>query len=81
MRRGAACPRYYGGRSGLEEALDTLRSRGCGFVVAGRLADHGFVQSREALGNAPDAFRDMFLEVPDFRVDLSSTELREKAAR
>ena len=31
--------KYYGGVEGLAEALDTLRERGCGFVVAGRLGE------------------------------------------
>mmetsp|Transcript_26508 Transcript_26508/g.81501 ORF Transcript_26508/g.81501 Transcript_26508/m.81501 type:complete len:222 (+) Transcript_26508:1522-2187(+) len=73
--------KYYGGRAGLETALDALRARGCGFVVAGRLdGGHTFVQSHEALADAPTSYRDMFLEIPDFRVDLSSTELRAAAA-
>ena len=70
--------KYYGGDGGLEDALETLRGRGCGFIVAGRLnssADR-FVQTDEAIATAPTAFKDMFLEIPDFRVDLSSTELR-----
>lgn len=41
---------------------------------------HTFVQSHEALADAPTSYRDMFLEIPDFRVDLSSTELRAAAA-
>ena len=71
--------KYYGGVEGLAEALDTLRSRGCGFVVAGRLGAQSFVDAHEALASAPDSHRDMFLEIPDFRVDISSTELRARA--
>ena len=71
--------KYYGGVEGLAEALDTLRERGCGFVVAGRLGEQSFVDAHEALASAPDSHRDMFLEIPDFRVDISSTELRARA--
>ena len=71
--------RSYGGVAGLAEALDTLRERGCGFVVAGRLGEQSFVDAHEALASAPDSHRDMFLEIPDFRVDISSTEIRERA--
>ena len=53
--------------------------RGCGFVVAGRLGAQSFVDAHEALASAPDSHRDMFLEIPDFRVDISSTELRARA--
>ena len=47
--------KYYGGVAGLAEALDTLRERGCGFVVAGRLGEQSFVDAHEALASAPDA--------------------------
>ncbi|KAH8069546.1 hypothetical protein JL721_5853 [Aureococcus anophagefferens] len=60
--------KYYGGRRGLEEALDTLRDRDCGFVVAGRLDKReNFVQTHAAIAGAPDAYRDMFLEIAHFR--------------
>ena len=73
--------RYYGGRRGLEDALDTLKGRGCGFVVAGRLdKQNSFVQTDQAISGAPDSYRDMFLEMPHFRHDISSTELRAKEA-
>jgi hypothetical protein len=73
--------KYYGGQQGLEEALDTLKGRDCGFVVAGRLDKReNFVQTHAAIAGAPDAYRDMFLEIAHFRHDLSSTELRAKAA-
>ena len=55
--------------------------RDCGFVVAGRLDKReNFVQTHAAIAGAPDAYRDMFLEIAHFRHDLSSTELRAKAA-
>lgn len=73
-------PAYYGGPAGLAVALDTLRARGCGFVVAGRLGEKSFVEAHESLASAPASHRDMFLEIPDFRVDVSSTELRARAA-
>ena len=53
----------------------------CDFVVAGRLDKReNFVQTHAAIAGAPDAYRDMFLEIAHFRHDLSSTELRAKAA-
>ena len=75
--------KYYGGPLGLERALETLKGRGCGFIVAGRLntADERFVQTDEAVATAPIAFKDMFLEIPEFRVDLSSTTIRATAGR
>ena len=58
-----------------------MRARDCGFVVAGRLDKReNFVQTHAAIAGAPDAYRDMFLEIAHFRHDLSSTELRAKAA-
>lgn len=71
-------PKYYGGLRGLEQALKRLKERRCGFVVAGRLDNdlEQFVETHQAVSTAPEAFKDMFLLMPEFRMDISSTELR-----
>ncbi|NJN68233.1 MAG: hypothetical protein HC884_16720 [Chloroflexaceae bacterium] len=70
-------PYYYGGRKRMHTALDTIRSAGCRFLVAGRLEDGTFRVLSEL--PIPPTCRDMFLELPEdqFRLDLSSTQLRE----
>ena len=71
-------PKYYG-NDPLEmcEALDAIRAAGCQFFVGGRAdADGRFV----AVGglSVPAGYRGLFLGVDEgeFRVDISSTELR-----
>lgn len=70
-------PRYYGGEPGRDAALATIRAHGCRFLVAGRLADGVFTTLADVA--VPHGFRDLFLELPEsaFRVDLSSTAIRE----
>ncbi|KAJ8601192.1 hypothetical protein CTAYLR_003221 [Chrysophaeum taylorii] len=74
-------PKYYG-ETGVDGTLDTILRFGCAFVVAGRLdAKTGqYVAADASLVNAPVRHRDMFatLAESDFRVDISSTELRKK---
>ena len=54
-----------------------VRSAGCSFIVAGRLIDDEFVTLDEI--TLPEAIKDLFEVLPEevFRVDLSSTEIRE----
>ena len=69
--------RYYGGdEDALRRALQQIRDRGCRFLVATR-ACNGQLLSLPDL-NVPDFARDLFEEIPvaEFRVDVSSTELR-----
>ncbi len=70
-------PRYYGGEAERDHALETIREHGCRLLVAGRLADGVFVTLEELA--VPRGFEDLFLELPEsaFRVDLSSTAIRE----
>lgn len=70
-------PRYYGGETERDHALATIRAHGCRFLVAGRLADGVFATLADIA--VPHAFGDLFLELPEsaFRVDLSSTAIRE----
>jgi nicotinic acid mononucleotide adenylyltransferase/nicotinamide mononucleotide (NMN) deamidase PncC len=76
-------PRFYGGdEAGLARALDLFRARGCRFLVAGRLGAGGTFVALDDLA-IPVAYRDLFSAIPaaDFRVDLSSTELRKTTQR
>ena len=72
-------PGYYDGTmAGVQRALQELRVLGSRFYVAGRQWQGKF----QGLGNVevPEAFKDMFVEIPeaDFRLDMSSTDLRQK---
>lgn len=74
-------PRYYGGAAGLAQSLDTIRSNGCRFLVAGRLWQ-GRYMTLDTIA-LPPAYRDLFITLPEerFRVDVSSSELRTGAVR
>jgi hypothetical protein len=65
----------------MAHALAGMRDRGCRFLVAGRVVEGQF-HTLDAVP-VPLAFRDMFMALPEdaFRVDLSSTELREGTKR
>ncbi len=70
-------PKYYGGQqSKMLLALEELRGLGCRFLVAGRKEGGSFRTLDEVA--VPEGFEDMFSAIPesDFRVDISSTELR-----
>jgi hypothetical protein len=74
-------PRFYQDSAArLAEALEGVRSRGCRFLVAGRVGAEGKFVGLEDLDLAP-AHRDLFSAIPEnaFRVDLSSTQLRGKS--
>jgi hypothetical protein len=71
-------PRYYGESAGrMEQALATMRERGCSFLVAARADGAGRLVTLADLA-LPEAHRDLFRPVPveAFRLDLSSTQLR-----
>ncbi len=72
-------PRYYGGEREMQQALAGMRDQGCRFLVAGRVVEGVFHTLHDV--PVPPAFRDMFIALPEytFRVDLSSTELRDQA--
>ena len=59
-------------------ALDEIRVAGCRFLVAGRLQDDRFLTLGDL--SLPNGYRELFEEIPevDFRVDVSSTTLRER---
>lgn len=74
-------PTYYGGESGLQTALETIRANGCRFLVAGRVKDGVFHTLRGI--TLPHGFEELFAELPEqvFRVDLSSTAIRAQLNR
>ncbi|WP_129626668.1 hypothetical protein [Candidatus Oscillochloris fontis] len=69
-------PAYYGGVSGLCDALDQIRAAGCRLLVAGRLV-HGRFHTLADL-NLPSEYVDLVRAIPvqQFRMDISSTKLR-----
>jgi Cytidylyltransferase-like len=68
-------PRYYRDSAALQAALDNIRQLGCSFLVAGRVDERGCLRALEHLTVPPD-YADLFRGLPDFRVDISSTQLR-----
>jgi hypothetical protein len=74
-------PRFYGdSEDRMNEALGAFRSRGCRFLVAGRVNAEGTFLGLHDL-EIPAAHRDLFAAISagEFRVDLSSTQLRAAA--
>ncbi len=74
-------PRYYGDDADrMRAALESIRARGCRFLVAGRLFE-GRLHTLDDVP-VPEEFAGMFTAIPveAFRVDISSTALREQAA-
>jgi hypothetical protein len=70
-------PRYYGGNSAqMLAALQEIRARGCRFLVAGRIISNRFLTLDDL--PIPAGCADLFESIPEseFRVDISSTELR-----
>ncbi|PXF39985.1 hypothetical protein BWQ96_10313 [Gracilariopsis chorda] len=80
--------KYYGGETELIKALVELKSRGCSFLVAGRLEQRkdgvksDVFQTLEDL-KPPAGFDDMFEVIPSskFRADVSSSEIRRRKER
>ena len=69
-------PKYY--QSDIGKTLETIDKNGVSFIVAGRVVDGVYCQPN--YGMIPDGYRSMFnmLTEQEFRIDLSSTELRAK---
>ena len=59
-------------------SFEAVRQKACSFIVAGRLIDDDFITLDEIA--IPETIKDLFEVLPEevFRVDLSSTEIREK---
>lgn len=72
-------PKYYGGEVGRDEALRKLMARGCRLVVGGRSDAGGAFRVWDTTAVAEE-FAPLFVALAetDFRVDVSSTELRRK---
>jgi len=71
--------RYYeGGEMEMERALGELLARGCRFWVAGRQVEGHYRTLEDAA--VPSALLGLFCAIPEaqFRVDLSSTEIRSR---
>lgn len=62
--------------------MNRFRHQGCSFISAGRLDSATGQFKGLADIDVPPQLADMFAEVPEgeFRVDISSTELRKRAA-
>jgi nicotinic acid mononucleotide adenylyltransferase/nicotinamide mononucleotide (NMN) deamidase PncC len=77
-----ADPRFYqGDRRARDSAIETIANLNCRFMIFGRLAENHFQAADEI--ELPPAMQRISQLVPevDFREDISSTELREKAGR
>jgi len=71
-------PRYYDdNHDNMLAALADIKENGCGFLVAGRIDEHGHYQRASDLV-VPDPHGDLFSTIPGdvFRIDISSTSLR-----
>ncbi|NJP06635.1 MAG: hypothetical protein HC837_13895 [Chloroflexaceae bacterium] len=70
-------PHYYGSEAAMYASLDRIRANRCRFLVAGRTRDGHFYTLDDAA--IPPAFHDLFIGLSqnDFRIDLSSTDLRQ----
>lgn len=73
-------PRYYGGsKAAATRAVNAIAAKAAGLIVFGRARDGVF---EEAAGIAvPKALRDVayFVSQREFRLDVSSTQLRRRA--
>ncbi len=72
-------PRYYhDSEDALWEALETIHAQDCRFLVAGRVDGQGMFRALRDV-QIPPEFGELFSEIPEsaFRLDLSSTELRQ----
>jgi nicotinic acid mononucleotide adenylyltransferase len=76
-------PKYYDNSS--DKMMNALLKMPCRFVVGGRLEQSKikdgsatFVTGKETVDALPKELQAKFILLPDFRVDISSTELRKK---
>lgn len=73
-------PAYYSGsRQDMIQALDIIRQYNCRFLIAGRLSNGVFHTLADL--PIPPGYTDLFdgLSQEDFRMDISSTEIRERS--
>ncbi len=68
-------PHYYDeSKDQMHFALREMQKLGCKFVVAGRLEGEAFLTLTDL--EIDEEFRPMFIHLPNFRADISSTQLR-----
>jgi len=75
-------PKYYDNNvQNMYTSLQKIKDNKCNFLVAGRLQNSGFNTVLDVV--IPEAFTSMFNGIPEsqFRMDLSSTELRKNRTR
>jgi nicotinic acid mononucleotide adenylyltransferase/nicotinamide mononucleotide (NMN) deamidase PncC len=75
-----ADPRYYGGSAdAATKAVETIASRARGLIVFGRARDGQFEDASQL--DVPEPLRDVsyFVSQREFRLDISSTDLRRRA--
>jgi hypothetical protein len=70
---------YENSREKMIAALQEISDRGCRFLVAGRIDESGDFHTADAL-SPPPGLAHLFQPLPDFRRDISSTELRRLGA-
>ncbi len=71
-------PRFYGhDPAEMRAALETIKTAGCYFLVAGRVEGDHFLTLNDV--NLPAAYRGLFEQIPEelFRMDISSTAIRQ----
>lgn len=58
--------------------LESVKERGCKFLVVGREVNGKFNTANELIqdNSKPSIVKDVFLALPEFRNDISSTQLR-----
>lgn len=72
-------PKYYDNNcERMLEVLLGVKQLGCNFLVGGRIVDDTFKVLSDL--DVPEQLQDMFMSIPEglFRMDISSTEIREK---
>eukprot|EP00884_Botryococcus_braunii_P010579 jgi/Botrbrau1/19522/Bobra.0035s0021.1 len=74
-------PKYYGGEVPMLLEFERLKALGCKFLVAGRVGSDGQFMTMADV-ELPPSLQGVFEAIPEdvFRNDISSTELRRKAA-
>jgi len=72
-------PKYTDGEAAMLAAFEFIRAQGCSFLVAGRKVDGQYYTLADAA--VPPAIADLFsgLSQDEFRLDLSSTEIRNQS--
>lgn len=69
-------PRFYhNDPAEMLASFKTIRRAGCYFLVAGRLQDTHFLTLQDL--DLPQGYHELFEEIPGFRMDISSTAIRE----